>query len=77
MPQEITAYCPQCLLLVFAAMGVYQYVIRDRIVNGPDVDDDLLDTDIDEMDDATRAMLLEVLTNDHLRDTSKDDRISA
>lgn len=76
MPQELTSYCPQCLLVVFAAMGFYQYVMRDRLLNG-DAGDDVLDTDIDEMDEATQLMLLEMLSNDHLRDqpASIDDDV--
>lgn len=79
MPQEVVAYCPQCLLLVFAAMGIYQYVLRDRILNGneSDIDDDLLNMDIEDMDEPTRVMLLELLTNDHLRDQDPSHRESA
>ena len=65
MPQEITSYCPQCLLVVFAAMGFYQYVMRDRILNGSGADDELLDMDIDEMDENTQLMLLNILAEDH------------
>ena len=66
MQQELISYCPQCLLVVFAAMGLYQYVIRDRIINGDiDAEDDLLNMDIDEMDESTQMLLLEMLTNDH------------
>jgi len=68
MQQELISYCPQCLLVVFAAMGFYQYVMRDRILKGGDsVDDEYLDMEIDEMDESTQLMLLEILTNDHLR----------
>jgi hypothetical protein len=67
MQQEIISYCPQCLLVVFAAMGFYQYVMRDRILNGSDpVEDEYLEMEIGEMDEATQLMLLEILTNDHL-----------
>lgn len=69
MQQEIISYCPQCLLVVFAAMGLYQYVIRDRIIGGDSgVEDDLLNMDIDEMDEPTQLLLLELLTNDHLQE---------
>lgn len=79
MAQEIVAYCPQCLLLVFAAMGFYQYVLRDRVLNGgaSDIDDDLLNMDVEDMDEPTRVMLLELLTNDHLRDQDLPQRESA
>lgn len=65
MPQEITSYCPQCVLVVFAAMGFYQYVMRDRLLNGSSADDDLLNMDIDEMDENTQLMLLNILADDH------------
>lgn len=65
------AYCPQCILFVFAAMGIYQYVVRDRIRNGvADENDELLDLDIDEMDEATQLLLLEMLSADHRRDAN-------
>jgi hypothetical protein len=74
LQQEVISYCPQCLLVVFAAMGFYQYVMRDRILNGSDpVEDEYLDMDIDEMDEATQVMLLEILTNDHLSKQPEDN----
>lgn len=75
MQQEIISYCPQCLLVVFAAMGFYQYVMRDRILNGGDsVEDEYLDMEIDEMDESTQMMLLEILTNDHLSSRPEEIR---
>lgn len=74
MPLEMTSYCPQCLLVVFAAMGFYQYVVRDRILNGTSTDDELLDMDVDEMDESTQLLLLEMLTNDHLRQPDDEAR---
>lgn len=67
MPSEVTFYCPQCILVVFAAMGFYQYVLRDRIRNGSTSDDDqdFLDVDVDQMDESTQLLLLEMLANDH------------
>lgn len=66
MPGAEVAYCPQCILFVFAAMGVYQYVVRDRIRNGSaDENDDLLELDIEQMDAETQLMLLEMLSADH------------
>lgn len=63
---EITTYCPQCILFVFAAMGVYQYVIRDRIRNGAtDETDELYDGDIGQMDEQAQLMLLNLLATDH------------
>jgi hypothetical protein len=74
LQQEVISYCPQCLLVVFAAMGFYQYIMRDRILNGSDpVEDEYLDMDIDEMDEATQVMLLEILTNDHLSKQPEDN----
>lgn len=72
MPVEAVSYCPQCLLVVFAAMGFYQYVMRDRILNGPRTEEDeLLDMDIDEMDESTQLLLLEMLNNDHVARNSE------
>lgn len=66
MPGAEISYCPQCILFVFAAMGVYQYVVRDRIRNGTaDENDNLLDLDIKQMDAQTQLMLLDMLATDH------------
>jgi hypothetical protein len=76
VPVEAVSYCPQCLLVVFAAMGFYQYVMRDRILNGsPGEEDDSFDFDMDieDMDESTQLMLLEMLTNDHI--TKTDDLV--
>jgi hypothetical protein len=74
---EIT-YCPQCILFVFAAMGVYQYVVRDRIRNGvAGENDELLDLDIEQMDVETQLLLLEMLSTDHQAQASpQSDRPS-
>lgn len=70
------AYCPQCILFVFAAMGVYQYVVRDRIRNGvAGKNDELLDLDIEQMDAETQLLLLEMLSADHRSQATQ--RISA
>ena len=61
----------QCLPFVFAAIGVYQYVLRDRIIGGDSPDNELLDMDVDEMDVSTQFLFVEMLANDH-RNQSRD-----